>query len=247
MLHSVCKMGSANPQDFATRQELERALRTSNLMIANLRDELLQLAAQVVVLSDELAAQGSIDSANSGTRVSDAHQRIQAADESTASLSVDFGEAGVDKYGLPSLDIPCRELMHLCKARCCKLQFTLSTQDLNEAKVRWDYARPYWIRQRPDDGYCEHNDPQTQGCQVYACRPSPCRQFDCRDDPRIWKDYDNRIPATEAQLDNDGDEDSADPKARRSELMAAVEERKSARFIEEWSVLDSYGEQRRED
>ncbi len=231
-------MSGDDKEACATREELERALRTSNLMIANLRDELLQLAAQVVTLSDELAERGSIDAEKVNEAVSETHKQVQAADILAMPLSVDYGEPTVDKYGLPGLDVPCEELMHLCKARCCKLQFALSTQDLNEGKVRWNYGRPYWIRQRDEDGYCVHNDPQTKGCQVYGCRPGPCRQFDCREDPRIWADYPNRIPASETQLDNhrDGNGDD-DATTRRDALMAAVGERKTARMIEEWSVL----------
>ena len=234
-------MGQDKPESPLTRAELERALRASNLMIANLRDELLSLAAQVVVLRNELAAQGTIDSSKVEDRVRNVHTQIQLADESGESLSADFGEAAVDKYGLPKLDIPCEELMPLCKARCCKLQFALSTQDLNEGTVRWDYAKPYWIEQRAGDGYCVHNDAETKGCGVYECRPSPCRKFDCREDPRIWADYAKRIPAKETSLDEYTRPDDA--KSDRSELMAAIEDRKSARVIEGWAVSQLYGQQ----
>jgi Fe-S-cluster containining protein len=74
---------------------------------------------------------------------------------------------------------------------------TLSTQDLDEGVIRWDYGRPYRIRKRASDGSCVHDDPASHGCTVHAQRPRICRTYDCRDDPRIWADFDNRILAPE--------------------------------------------------
>ena len=79
--------------------------------------------------------------------------------------------------------------------RCCKLTVALSSADLDEGVIRWDYGQPYMIRQRASDGFCVHNDPATHGCTVHAQRPLVCRKYDCRDDARVWIDYDKRIPA----------------------------------------------------
>jgi hypothetical protein len=35
----------------------------------------------------------------------------------------------------------------------------------------------------------------TGACTVYAQRPGACRAYDCRHDPRVWIDFDARIPA----------------------------------------------------
>jgi hypothetical protein len=32
---------------------------------------------------------------------------------------------------------------------------------------------------------------------VYEHRPAICRTYDCRKDPRIWIDFEKRIPAPE--------------------------------------------------
>jgi len=97
--------------------------------------------------------------------------------------------AAVDKYAVPSVDIPCAENLQWCRAICCSLVVHLSQQDLDEGVVAWDADRPYWIRHV--DGKCGHFD---AGCTIYAQRPGPCRGFDCRTDTRIWRDYDRRIP-----------------------------------------------------
>jgi hypothetical protein len=90
--------------------------------------------------------------------------------------------------------------MPLCQARCCTLSFALSTEDLDEGVIRWDYGQPYLIRQRASDGYCVHNDPDSHGCTVHAFRPRVCRSYDCRKDTRIWADFAQRIPAAPVHM-----------------------------------------------
>lgn len=102
-----------------------------------------------------------------------------------------------DKYAIaspPADELDCAALLPLCKAKCCRLWFPLTRQDLDEGVVRWDHERPYSIR-READGWCTHLDRAGGGCGVYAQRPAACRAFDCRRDPRIWRDFAARLPA----------------------------------------------------
>jgi Fe-S-cluster containining protein len=100
-----------------------------------------------------------------------------------------------DKYADDQIvEIDCASRIHLCHARCCTFKFFLTKQDLDEGIARWDYGNPYWIRQA-DDGYCMHSDPQTRACTVWAQRPHTCRKYDCRNDKRVWLDFDKMIPA----------------------------------------------------
>ena len=100
----------------------------------------------------------------------------------------------VDKYAMPSADIDCAALLHLCHARCCSLSFELTTQDLDEGSVLWEAAAPYVIRHE-SDGQCSHLDRKSYGCTIYQQRPAACRGFDCRGDARIWLDFEKRIIA----------------------------------------------------
>ncbi len=124
--------------------------------------------------------------------------------DDTARRAADGPELGadVDKYAL--LDLPridCATLLPLCRARCCSLVFALAPQDLVEGVVRFDPARPYRIARRAS-GDCVHHDGER--CGVYAHRPAPCRRYDCRNDPRIWHDFEARIPAAEpGQMEED--------------------------------------------
>ena len=58
--------------------------------------------------------------------------------------------------------------------------------------MRWNYAAPYMIAKKPD-GRCVHLE--SSGCNVYDKRPATCRLYDCRQDSRIWRDFEKRIPA----------------------------------------------------
>jgi len=203
--------GTAAQNAPATRAELERAIRSLHLSDLELRDTVLQLAARVVALTDELtrrlagveplpappgtpapppsatveaATEAALDATLAAIRTSDAQLATR--------VSLDLGGS---KYATPSPPVPCAELIPLCHARCCTLSFALSTEDLDERVIRWDYGQPYLIAQRASDGYCVHNDPDSRGCTVHAHRPRVCRSYDCRGDPRVWIDYERRLPA----------------------------------------------------
>lgn len=101
-----------------------------------------------------------------------------------------------DKYDpRREVKIDCAARVHLCQAACCKFGFFLSRQDLEEGAARWDVARPYHISQDPRSGACVHHDPATRACQIHDRRPLTCRVYDCRNDARIWADFDRMIPS----------------------------------------------------
>lgn len=173
------------------RAELERAVRGMALSVEGVRDDLIHLAAQVVALTNELnrRLEPAFEDAVERETPEVAQQIRMADDKSMARLQL--GDCD-DKYSTPSNGPDCRSILPICKGRCCTLHFALSTQDLDEGVIRWDYGKPYMIKQRLEDGRCVHNHPEEHYCTVYEHRPRPCRQYDCRTDQRIWKDFDKR-------------------------------------------------------
>ncbi len=102
-------------------------------------------------------------------------------------------EPEYDKYAFQSeVKIDCENRVHLCKAACCRLPFALSKQDIREGIVHWDLGQPYMVA-HGKDGYCDHLERGTFHCKVREHRPVPCRAYDCRNEKRIWLDFEKMI------------------------------------------------------
>ncbi len=96
-----------------------------------------------------------------------------------------------DKYALASPDIDCAARIPLCGARCCSFDVSLSAQDVAERKLPFELDQPYMLPRV--EGRCICMD-AAGACTVYDHRPGACRAYDCRHDPRVWIDFENRIP-----------------------------------------------------
>ncbi len=98
-----------------------------------------------------------------------------------------------DKYAVPSADIDCASLIPLCGARCCSFDVTLSVQDVVERKLPFVIDEPYLLPRDPVTRRCSCSD-AAGACTVYDHRPGACRAYDCRHDPRVWIDFEARLP-----------------------------------------------------
>ncbi len=108
-------------------------------------------------------------------------------------LGVMLQDPEEDKYTFKGeAKIDCENRVHLCHASCCRLRFALSKQDVYEGVVKWDLGHPYMIA-HDKDGYCTHMERGTCRCTIRDQRPVPCRGYDCRNDKRIWLDFENKI------------------------------------------------------
>lgn len=174
----------------STPEDLVGALRFLHLVDTQTKARVAELSSTVNALLEVLVGEGQVP-----LEAYEKRKRLTMVRENERAKS----EAGVmvadvpDKYALtdtPKID--CAARIPLCRARCCKLSFALSVQDLDERIVRWNYALPYHIAQG-ENGYCVHNE--GGACGVYEQRPGICRTYDCRNDRRIWTDFEKRIPA----------------------------------------------------
>jgi hypothetical protein len=182
----------------------ERGLRAALLAIEELRDDLYQLAARVIAMEEELVRRVPFEEraqveAALAARAPAIVQQIRAADINAPGRAV-LGTPG-DKYAVPPLPDggpPCLELLPICEARCCALDVPITSQDLDEGILRWDRGQPFLLQQEADR-LCTHLSRSGAGCTCYEHRPAVCREYDCRNDRRIWVDYEKRIPVPIAE------------------------------------------------
>lgn len=154
--------------------------------------EIHQTSAKVQALIELLIESGVINQDRFEERCRDVSEQLRKRylAQGMGTASQDFG---VSKYDFhKGAEVDCKNLISRCKAACCKLPLALSKEDVQEGIVRWELGQPYMIAHGAD-GYCVHMDRQTHGCTVYENRPIPCRGYDCRQDKRIWLDFENKV------------------------------------------------------
>jgi hypothetical protein len=128
-----------------------------------------------------------------------------------AGIGVRVQNAGVDKYNLEEeSEINCDNRKHICRAACCTFAYALSLQDIHEG-IRWSLGKPFMNAKEPD-GYCVHLNKDTLACSIYERRPAVCRQYSCRNDQRVWLDYDKMIikPDVFKEQESSNTEESTD-------------------------------------
>jgi len=96
---------------------------------------------------------------------------------------MDMGMAAI--YGDEAPDeqdanVPCNQVINICKARCCTFVFALTKKEVELGLVKTNPDKPYFIA-RNDDSYCPHLDREKLVCEVWNNRPLRCRRYDCRD------------------------------------------------------------------
>lgn len=178
-----------DPFELPTQEEIERGLRFSHIMMMVNQSQSNETLTAIMAITDLLVAKGVI----SGEEFTEARAAAAEQMENISQPRVRLGNMG-DKYeDARTADIDCAARLHLCQARCCSFNFFLTHQDLEEGVAKWDYGNPYWIK-HGEDGYCTHCDGATRGCTIHAQRPHVCRLYDCRNDKRVWIDFEKRIP-----------------------------------------------------
>ena len=155
---------------------------------AKLREEIAELRAVLGLLVEVLVARGDLGAGHPAL-IEKIKRSARQATRPTVRLGI-----YPDKYALTGADIDCPSLLHLCQARCCTYSVALTRQDIEENVVKWDLDQPYLLRHDPD-GYCAHMDRASGGCTAYEHRPGTCRAYDCRQDRRVWLDFEQKIPA----------------------------------------------------
>ncbi len=176
----------------ADRGEVAEGLRYAHFRADANTGKLLEVASFVYAAIDLLGKKGLLDIAELNEHKKQAATNLLEK-FSERGMGVVYQKPEYDKYQFEGeTRIDCENRIPLCHAACCKLRFALSKQDVEEGVVHWDFAAPYLIARQPD-GYCQHLDVEKKCCSVHAHRPVTCRAFDCRQDKRIWVDFENKV------------------------------------------------------
>ena len=184
-------MDTTEPARDLRKEVAEGLLYTHSRLHTNSR-KTLEAASFLYALIEIMCEQGLIGVEELDERKRAVEQRLAAQFKEQGS-GVLLQDPEYDKYTFEAeVEIDCPSRLHLCKAACCRLPFALSKQDVREGIVHWDLGQPYLIAQGAD-GYCTHLDRESFRCTVREHRPVPCRAYDCRQDTRIWLDFERRI------------------------------------------------------
>lgn len=187
----------SNPQETAKtvrdlRQEVVDGLLYTHSRLNTTTSKTLEAASFLYALVEILHEKGLLTIKELDERKRIVGQRLaeQLREQGTG---VALQNPEYDKYTFQSeAKIDCENRVHLCKAACCRLPFALSKQDVREGIVHWDLGQPYMIA-HGEDGYCDHLERGTFHCKVREQRPVPCRAYDCRNEKRIWLDFEKMI------------------------------------------------------
>ena len=180
------------------RDEVARGFEYSHHRANTNTGKLLEVTSFAYSMIELLSEKGLISLEELDERKREVSARIAERFQQTG-MGVVHSEPEVDKYQFgDTAEIDCESRLPICRAACCRLQFALSRQDVEEGVVGWEFGRPYMIKQGTD-GYCDHLDREGCRCTVYDQRPVACRGYDCRTDTRIWADFEKRIPSPELE------------------------------------------------
>jgi hypothetical protein len=154
--------------------------------------EVHQACAAIQAIGELLIERGVLDREEVEARQKEAAEQLRQQ-YLAQGMATAMQEFGVSKYQFQDeAEIDCGNRVHLCKAICCKLPIALSKEDVREGVIQWELGQPYMIAHAAD-GFCVHADRATCGCTIYEKRPIPCRGYDCREDKRIWLDFENKV------------------------------------------------------
>lgn len=172
-------------------RQLERGYKFSHSVIGESMLRTSELQVLLHGLLDTLLAKGITSESELLSAMHKVRSELSERDELDWQRAMIRNDATDKKK--PIVKIDCQARLHLCKSACCKLDFALNIPELEEAEIKWDLGRPYFIR-HDSNGYCSHLDCTSGDCGVYEKRPNVCRGFSCAKDERIWTDFDNMQP-----------------------------------------------------
>jgi Fe-S-cluster containining protein len=181
---------STNGYQVDTAEIIEGFLNSYRQLDAGLT-RVYEASAHIYSLIELLLAKGIIGIEELEERKKIIEKRLEDSYKK-AKIGVRLQQNEVDKYKITEeVKIDCENRKHICRAACCRLTYSLSVQDIYEG-IRWDLGKPF-LNARGPNGYCVHLRPDVLECSIYEQRSASCRNYDCRNDKRIWLDFDKMV------------------------------------------------------
>ena len=173
------------------RQEIAEGLLFAHARLSENTKSTLEASAFLYGLIELLNEKGLLSIEQLDERKQEVAERLVKKNRDNG-VGIVLQDPEYDKYTFTDVaEIDCARYVHLCKAACCRLPFALSKQDIREGIVLWDLGQPYFIA-HGKNGYCTHLYGEERRCGVHPHRPVPCRGYDCRQDKKIWLDFENQ-------------------------------------------------------
>ena len=167
-------------------RQLERSGFFTHNSLSNQAERINEIESFLYGLIDTLIAGGVIDK-------NTLEKKVRQVSDETFGKQEHF-HAGIamridheDKIDI-SAEVDCKDRLPVCKAVCCKLNFTLSVDEIESGKIKWDLGQPYYIRQK-SDGYCTHLKSENFDCSLLQNHPKVCSKYSCINDERVWIDF----------------------------------------------------------
>jgi len=153
--------------------------------------KLFEASVHLYALAELLIDKGIICTEELEERKKEVKKRLNQSYKD-AEIGVRVRRQEIDKYAITNeVKIDCENRMHLCRGACCSFDYPLTMQDIKEG-VRWRLGRPF-MNAHGADGYCVHWQRDNAKCSIYECRPAVCREYDCRQDSRVWTDFEKMV------------------------------------------------------
>ncbi|GHT40714.1 hypothetical protein FACS189443_1460 [Planctomycetales bacterium] len=89
-----------------------------------------------------------------------------------------------------AIEVKCEERIHLCQQACCRIfDVHLNADEVESGRFDWNPRSPYALHKNHKG--CVH---LIEGkCAIYHNRPATCYTYSCKQDSRIWEDYEKMI------------------------------------------------------
>ena len=172
-------------------QELERQLERSGYFthssLSNQAERINEIESFLYGLIDTLIDDGKVEKEKLEKVVKKVRtETVERKEHFHAGIAIRMD--GEEKKKDDFVPVNCEERLPVCKGVCCKLNFALSVDEIEDGTAKWDLGQPYYIRHKTT-GYCTHLDENKQCCSIYNNRPKVCKKYSCAADTRIWKDF----------------------------------------------------------